>query len=150
MLVVVVGSSGRVGTKKNTSLLACVALRASVPVCLFAYLIYLCSLATPQSHSLAVFLEFRDQLIALLDDVLVLLVLVVRAVRLDDALARDAVDGAGDAAACYELGQVTIYIEKKGGWLVSSLSEFTTTTGLKDGQMAHSFLTVHTGLGSLL
>ena len=41
-------------------------------------------------------------------DVLVLLVLVVRAVRLDDALARDAVNGAGDAPAGNKLGEITI------------------------------------------
>lgn len=42
----------------------------------------------------------------MLDDVGVLLVLVVRAVRLDDAV--DAVDGAGDAVCCDELGEVAV------------------------------------------
>lgn len=67
------------------------------------------SLATPQSHGLAVLLELGDELVALLYDILILLVLVVGPVRLDDALARNAVDGAGDAAGGDELGQVTFF-----------------------------------------
>jgi hypothetical protein len=52
-------------------------------------------------------LQLRNQLVALADNVLVLLVLVVGSVRLDDALARDAVNGAGDAAGGNESGEVT-------------------------------------------
>lgn len=57
---------------------------------------------------MAVLLQLGDKLIALLHDVLVLLVLVVGAVRLDDALARNTVDGAGDTAARDELCEITI------------------------------------------
>ena len=42
------------------------------------------------------------------DNVLILLVLVVRAVRLDDAAAVDAVDGTGDAAGGDEPGEITV------------------------------------------
>lgn len=66
----------------------------------------LCPLAAPQTHGLAVLLQFGDELITLLHYVLVLLVLVVGAVRLDDALASDAIDGAGNAAAGDELCKV--------------------------------------------
>jgi hypothetical protein len=52
-------------------------------------------------------LQLGDQLVALTHHVLVLLVLVVRPVRLDDALAGDAVNGAGDAAGGDEFGEVT-------------------------------------------
>src|SRR6266566_3462300 len=61
-------------------------------------------LAPPQPHRLAVLLQLGNELVALAHDVLVLLVLVVGPVRLDDALARHAVDGTGDAAAGDELG----------------------------------------------
>jgi len=63
-------------------------------------------LASPQPHGLAVLLQFGDQLVALADDILVLLVLVVGPVRLNDATAGDAVNGAGDAAGGDELGEV--------------------------------------------
>lgn len=48
--------------------------------------------APPQPHGLAVLLELGDQRIAVLDYIRVLLVLVVGAVRLDDAI--DPVDRA--------------------------------------------------------
>lgn len=67
------------------------------------------SLASPQPHGLAVLLELGDELIALADHVLVLLVLVVGAVRLDDTLACNTVDGAGDAAGGDEASQITGY-----------------------------------------
>ena len=64
--------------------------------------------AAAKPHGLAVLLQLGNELVTLPHHVLVLLVLVVGAVRLDDAaLARHAVDGAGDAAARDELGQVT-------------------------------------------
>lgn len=66
------------------------------------------SLATAQPHSLAVLLQLRNELIALADNVLILLVLVVGAVRLDDALARDTVNGARDAAGGNEFRKVAI------------------------------------------
>ena len=69
---------------------------------------FLRSLATPKSHGLAVLLQLSDELIALLDDVLVLLVLVIGPVSLDDTLARDAVNSARDAAGGNELSQVTV------------------------------------------
>jgi hypothetical protein len=53
-------------------------------------------------------LQLGDELVALAHHVLVLLVLVVGPVGLDDALARDAVDRAGDAARSDELGEVAI------------------------------------------
>ena len=58
----------------------------------------------PQPHGLAVFLEFGDQCITMLHHVRVLLVLVVGSVRLDNPI--DAVDGARDAVAGDELGQI--------------------------------------------
>ncbi len=75
-------------------------------------------LAAPQPHGLTVLLKFGDELVALLDDILVLLVLVVGPVRLDDALARDTVDGAGDPAGSDELGQVAFCI------VVTALARF--------------------------
>ena len=72
-----------------------------------------CSLASPQPHGLAVLLQLRDELVALLNDILVLLVLVVGPVCLDDALACYAVDGTGDAAGGDELGKVP----DDGKWL---------------------------------
>jgi hypothetical protein len=51
-------------------------------------------------------LQLGNQLVALADDILILLVLVVGAVRLNDATARDAVNGARDAAGGDELGKV--------------------------------------------
>lgn len=64
-------------------------------------------LASPQPHGLAVLLKLGDELIALADHVLVLLVLVVGAVRLNHTLACDTVDGAGDAAGGDEAGEIT-------------------------------------------
>ena len=64
-------------------------------------------LTSPQPDGLAVLLQLGDQLVALAHHVLVLLVLVVGPVRLDDAVAGDAVNGAGDAAGGDELGEVT-------------------------------------------
>jgi hypothetical protein len=68
----------------------------------------LSSFASPESYGLAVLLELGDELVALADDILVLLVLVVRAVRFDDALAGHAVDGAGDAACGNEAGEIAV------------------------------------------
>ena len=53
-------------------------------------------------------MQLGDELVALAHHVLVLLVLVVGSVGLDDALARDAVNRAGDAACGDELGEVAI------------------------------------------
>ena len=58
----------------------------------------------PQSHGLAVLLEFGDQRIAMLHHIRVLLVLVVGSVRLDNPI--DSVDRARDAVAGDELGQI--------------------------------------------
>lgn len=65
-------------------------------------------LTPPQADGLAVLLQLGDQLVALAHHVLVLLVLVVGPVGLDDALAGDAVNGAGDTAGGDELGEVAI------------------------------------------
>jgi hypothetical protein len=61
-------------------------------------------LASPQPHILAVLLQLGDQSIALLDEISVLLVLVIRAVRLDDSV--DAVDRARYPLGGNEFGQV--------------------------------------------
>lgn len=58
----------------------------------------------PQSHGLAVFLEFSDQRITMLHHIRVLLVLVVGSVRLDNPI--DAVDRARNAVAGDEFGQI--------------------------------------------
>lgn len=76
-------------------------------VCLFVLLYSLLPsspLTPPQPHRLSVFLQFRNQPVALLDHVCVLLVLVVRPIGLDDLV--DAVDGAGYAVCGDELRQV--------------------------------------------
>ena len=67
---------------------------------------HLTALASTQPDSLAVLLQLGDELITLLDHVCVLLVLVVRAVCLDDAL--DAVDGAGYAVGSDETSEVPV------------------------------------------
>jgi len=66
----------------------------------------LCSLTTPQPHSLAVFLEFCDQLVSLFNNIVVLLVLVIRSVGLDDPLSSHAINRAVDSFSCDKLGQV--------------------------------------------
>lgn len=67
----------------------------------------LCSLAAPQSNSLAILLQLGNQLIALTNNILVLLVLVVWSVGFNNTLARDAVDGAGNAAGSDESSKIT-------------------------------------------
>lgn len=67
-------------------------------------------LTSPQPDGLPILLQLSDELVALAHHVLVLLVLVVRPVRLDDAVARDAVDRAGDAAGGNKLGEVTMAV----------------------------------------
>jgi hypothetical protein len=64
------------------------------------------SLATSQPDGLPVLLQLGNKLVTLADDILVLLVLVVRAVGLDDTAACDTIDSAGNAAGGDELGQV--------------------------------------------
>jgi len=71
-----------------------------------AYVLLLPALTAPQPHRLPVFLQFCNQLVALLDHVGVLLVLVIGPVGLDDAL--DPVDGAGYAVRGDEFGQVPV------------------------------------------
>ena len=61
-------------------------------------------LTAPQPHRLSVFLQFRNQPVALLDHVRILLVLVVRPVRFYDFI--DPVDGAGYAVCGDEFRQV--------------------------------------------
>jgi hypothetical protein len=71
------------------------------------HIVTLSKLATftpPEPDGLAVLLQLGDELVALLDHVHVLLVLVVWAVCLDDAL--DAVDGARYAVGGDEFGEV--------------------------------------------
>lgn len=72
---------------------------------------------SPHAHRLAVLLQLGDEGVALLDHVSVLLVLVVGTVRLDDAV--DAVDGAGNAVAGDEFGEVafwTVRLVWMTGW----------------------------------
>jgi hypothetical protein len=64
----------------------------------------LATLASPQPHGLTVLLQLGNELITLFDHVCILLVLVVWAIRLDDAL--DAVDGARNAVGSDELGKI--------------------------------------------
>lgn len=68
------------------------------------------SLATPESHCLTVLLQFCNELIALLHHILVLPVLAIRAVCLDNTLAADTINGAGDTATCNKLGKVTGFV----------------------------------------
>lgn len=70
----------------------------------------LAPLTPPQPHGLAVLLQLRDQRIAMLHDTGVLLVLIVRSVCLDNAV--DPVDGAGNAVAGDELGQIPIRVNQ--------------------------------------
>ena len=67
---------------------------------------HLCPFAPSQSHSLAILLEFRDELIALLDHIIVLLVLVIRSIRLDDTLASHSVDRAWNSLSCNKLSEI--------------------------------------------
>ena len=63
---------------------------------------------SPQSYSLAVFLKLCDQLIALLDYVVVLLVLIIRSVSLNNSLSSYSIDSAWDAFGCNEFGKIAI------------------------------------------
>lgn len=66
----------------------------------------LATLTSPQSNRLSVLLQLGDQLIALLNHIVVLLVLVVWSIRLDDFV--DTVDCAWDAICGDEVGKVSI------------------------------------------
>lgn len=66
----------------------------------------LSSLAPPQSNCLSIFLQFGNQLITLLNNVIVLLILVVGSVGFDNTLASDAVNGTWDAVCSDEFCQV--------------------------------------------
>lgn len=70
-----------------------------------------CALASSQPHRLAILLQLSDELVALPDNILVLLVLVVRPVGLDDTLACHAVDGARDSTGSDELGKVPVVVQ---------------------------------------
>jgi len=65
-------------------------------------------LASPQSHGLAIFLKLGNQLIALLDYIVVLLVLIIRSVSLNDTLSGYSVDSAGDSFSCNEFGKIAM------------------------------------------
>jgi hypothetical protein len=52
-------------------------------------------------------LELGDELIALLNHIVVLLVLIVWSVSLNDSLPSHAVDGAGNTFGCDEFGKIT-------------------------------------------
>jgi hypothetical protein len=67
---------------------------------------FLSTLAAPKPDRLPVLLQLRDQLIALLDDIYVLLVLVVRSIRLNDLV--HTVNGARDAVCGNEVGEVPV------------------------------------------
>lgn len=66
------------------------------------------SLTPSQPNCLAVLLKLGNELVSLANDVLVLLILVIRPVGLDDTAARDAVDSAGNATGGNELGKVPV------------------------------------------
>jgi len=61
-------------------------------------------LTTSQPNGLSILLQFGNQLITLLDHVVVLLVLVIWSVCLNDTLAGNSVDSAGDSLSCNEFG----------------------------------------------
>lgn len=65
-------------------------------------------LAPPQPHGLSILLKLRDQRIALLHHIGILLVLVVRPIRLNNPV--DSINGAGDAVAGNELGQIPVSV----------------------------------------
>lgn len=69
-------------------------------------IIPLAPFASPQPHSLAILLKLGDQGITVLHHICVLLVLGVRAVRLDNAV--DTVNCACDTLAGDELGEIPI------------------------------------------
>lgn len=69
---------------------------------------FLTPFAAPKSDRLSVLLELRDQLVALLDHVVVLLVLVIRPVRLNDT--PDAVHCTRDTVRRNELREVPVII----------------------------------------
>lgn len=67
----------------------------------------LCPLATTKSNSLSILLKFCNQLIALSDYILVLLVLIVWSVGFNHTLARYTVNGAGNTACRDEARKIT-------------------------------------------
>jgi hypothetical protein len=73
----------------------------------FAWRIPSCSLTTSKSHSLTILLEFGNELVALLHNIIVLLVLVVWSVGFDDALSSHAIDGTWNALGSNKLGKIT-------------------------------------------
>lgn len=54
-------------------------------------------------------MQLCNELVTLTNDILVLFVLVIRSVGLNDTLARDTVDGAGNAASGDESSKIAIY-----------------------------------------
>ena len=67
-------------------------------------ILQLTTFTTPQSHRLAVLLKLGDELIALLDHVVVLLVLVIWTVGLDDLV--DAIDSAWNTICSDEVAEI--------------------------------------------
>lgn len=65
------------------------------------------TLTPSQSYSLSILLELSDELIALLDNITILLVLVIRTVGLNNAFASHAINGTGNTTSGDEFGQVT-------------------------------------------
>lgn len=63
-------------------------------------------LTSPHPHSLPILLQLCDQLITLFDDIIVLLVLVIRPIRLDHAV--DAVDIARYAVSRDEVHEIPV------------------------------------------
>lgn len=66
--------------------------------------------ASSQPHGLSVLLQFRNQGIAVLHNIRVLLVLVVWSVRLDDAI--DPIDGACNPVAGNEFGKIPVAVSQ--------------------------------------
>jgi len=63
------------------------------------------ALTSPQPDNLPILLQLSDQRVALLDDVGILLVLVVRAIGLNDVV--NTVNGTRDAVGGYKFGEIT-------------------------------------------
>lgn len=66
------------------------------------------TLAPSHPHSLPILLQFRDELIALLHDIHILLILVIWAIRLDDLV--DTIDSARNAIHGDKVAEVSIVI----------------------------------------
>ena len=65
-------------------------------------------LTPPQPHRLPILLHFRNKAIALLDHIRVLLILIIRAVRLNNAV--DTIDRTGDPVSGDEFSEIPVCV----------------------------------------